>query len=683
MLLIGSAAGVHVRLKSPRVSAMHAAVLFADGAWWLFDLASDDGTQINGACVREARLGEGDTLQFGPFRFRYSEAGPAGVPPLPPAANNVPPKAARLTITRPDGKSATVPMVRRALIVGSKKGCDLTLGGDGIAPVHALVYQSAGHHVIRRLAPQGEIRAGVKNVVHAALRPGEAVSIHGFQIRYETAARTAQTSQPPPPPEPEPKSAAPAVLQSAVVRVAPQREAPRASHATVSETVAAAPDIPAPPSPRLKPVVGRRARTVPPPPISVAPIAGPSAELPARSDVSAEEAEPDADGSRLGLFLLMLVCMAGASVAIWRVGQPPYLVRGSITFVDDNTRTVLLDRRPLLADQEGRLTSGPVLDSAAKRLSGPTTARSRPAQVRFNLGFLARPDELARRATLNWQASPTSANRATLTLSLRSVEPVADAARLGAMLNAFYESRLIGGDAGKPATRPSSGQMKLDLLRTEVDDLKQEIAYRHRQASQVAAEVRTIEASVPSTQRLELMKRRETTLQAALDAAVESRVRAEMRLNASSAATRPAATTSLATNPPAAASDRRALEDARAEEAKARAELTEALKERADVEARAERLSALQQRMKLGQGELPSLEHRLAQKTGELDQAQSNGPESLRILPPGDPQVTRDEDKRPLWIAVALAVIAVTFGGFMAVARRGNGADESPPPSGT
>jgi hypothetical protein len=225
--------------------------------------------------------------------------------------------------------------------------------------------------------------------------------------------------------------------------------------------------------------------------------------------------------------------------------------------------------------------------------------------------------------------------------------------------------------------------MKLDLLRTEVDDLKQEIAYRHRQASQVAAEVRTIEASVPSTQRLELMKRRETTLQAALDAAVESRVRAEMRLNASSAATRPAATTSLATNPPAAASDRRALEDARAEEAKARAELTEALKERADVEARAERLSALQQRMKLGQGELPSLEHRLAQKTGELDQAQSNGPESLRILPPGDPQVTRDEDKRPLWIAVALAVIAVTFGGFMAVARRGNGADESPPPSGT
>ena len=47
------------------VSAQHALLLRAGDSYWLKDLNSTNGTQINGVFVTEAALRDGDTIQFG------------------------------------------------------------------------------------------------------------------------------------------------------------------------------------------------------------------------------------------------------------------------------------------------------------------------------------------------------------------------------------------------------------------------------------------------------------------------------------------------------------------------------------------------------------------------------------------------------------------------------------------
>lgn len=52
-------------VESPRSSAHHAEASLEDGAWWIVDLGSTNGTLLNGAAVQRARLRPGDRISFG------------------------------------------------------------------------------------------------------------------------------------------------------------------------------------------------------------------------------------------------------------------------------------------------------------------------------------------------------------------------------------------------------------------------------------------------------------------------------------------------------------------------------------------------------------------------------------------------------------------------------------------
>jgi hypothetical protein len=55
------------------VSTAHAEIVFDQGAWWLVDLHSTNGTRVNDAQVRErSRLHDGDIVQFGRVTLRAS-----------------------------------------------------------------------------------------------------------------------------------------------------------------------------------------------------------------------------------------------------------------------------------------------------------------------------------------------------------------------------------------------------------------------------------------------------------------------------------------------------------------------------------------------------------------------------------------------------------------------------------
>ncbi len=55
------------------VSGAHAEVMFDQGAWWLVDLDSTNGTFVGGRPVRaRVRLSNGDVVQFGRATFRVN-----------------------------------------------------------------------------------------------------------------------------------------------------------------------------------------------------------------------------------------------------------------------------------------------------------------------------------------------------------------------------------------------------------------------------------------------------------------------------------------------------------------------------------------------------------------------------------------------------------------------------------
>jgi hypothetical protein len=53
------------------ISGSHAEFVFDQGAWWLQDLGSTNGTFVNNQAVRSrVRVSDGDIVQFGRVRFR-------------------------------------------------------------------------------------------------------------------------------------------------------------------------------------------------------------------------------------------------------------------------------------------------------------------------------------------------------------------------------------------------------------------------------------------------------------------------------------------------------------------------------------------------------------------------------------------------------------------------------------
>jgi hypothetical protein len=69
-LLIGRHYSCDVVLTDPGVSRRHARVIFRDGGWILQDLASTNGTRVNGALVGRCALEPGDHLVLGRERLR-------------------------------------------------------------------------------------------------------------------------------------------------------------------------------------------------------------------------------------------------------------------------------------------------------------------------------------------------------------------------------------------------------------------------------------------------------------------------------------------------------------------------------------------------------------------------------------------------------------------------------------
>jgi pSer/pThr/pTyr-binding forkhead associated (FHA) protein len=65
MVMIGRAPLNHIVIDDPTVSAHHARLLRAADSYWVADLHSTNGTQVNSVSITDAKLKDGDKIRFG------------------------------------------------------------------------------------------------------------------------------------------------------------------------------------------------------------------------------------------------------------------------------------------------------------------------------------------------------------------------------------------------------------------------------------------------------------------------------------------------------------------------------------------------------------------------------------------------------------------------------------------
>src|SRR4030081_2600497 len=146
--LIGSRQNAHLHLQSRQISKAHALLISSDGKVYVRDLASRTHVYVNGQDVRETDLVDGDLLKIGSFVFKYQAA--AGMKQKP-RADETP--AGQLEV---EGADFPLQSDGRAMLIGRRPSCDISLVDDSASTAHAVIFSMTGKRYVRDLgSPTG------------------------------------------------------------------------------------------------------------------------------------------------------------------------------------------------------------------------------------------------------------------------------------------------------------------------------------------------------------------------------------------------------------------------------------------------------------------------------------------------------------------------------------------------
>ncbi len=106
---VGRDPGNDIILRDPKVSRHHAEIVFERGFFVLHDLASANGTYVNGKRIRVAPLTHGAKLRLGNSYGRFSEELPteADAPPQPERLDTPIPQQPTVTVDAGDIEAGT------------------------------------------------------------------------------------------------------------------------------------------------------------------------------------------------------------------------------------------------------------------------------------------------------------------------------------------------------------------------------------------------------------------------------------------------------------------------------------------------------------------------------------------------------------------------------------------------
>ena len=170
--LVGSHSRVHLPLRSPVVSRVHALIVCDKQEAYIRDLASRHGVFISGSRIREGRLRDGDILCLGPFAFRWSITW--GTPQLKGIAPATP--TDDVVISAADGSPARR-FSGRTVLIGSREECDLLIDGTMVDPVHAAIYRKDNRHFLRDLNSRSGTFVNSRRTRDTEIRPGDEIRV--------------------------------------------------------------------------------------------------------------------------------------------------------------------------------------------------------------------------------------------------------------------------------------------------------------------------------------------------------------------------------------------------------------------------------------------------------------------------------------------------------------------------
>jgi pSer/pThr/pTyr-binding forkhead associated (FHA) protein len=179
-LNLGRDAACDLVLPDDSVSRRHARIVWQDGVWWIHDLGSANGTQVDGSSVKQAVLSDGVELTIGPFAYRVSLRQRGARPGL----------AAGLFLWRLRGEDERVAMVDRLLwsrqtVIGRSESSDVVIDLPQVSALHArLSYRTGGLHV-RDLGSANGVRVNGAPAGEQDLHPGDRVVVADLPFRVQ------------------------------------------------------------------------------------------------------------------------------------------------------------------------------------------------------------------------------------------------------------------------------------------------------------------------------------------------------------------------------------------------------------------------------------------------------------------------------------------------------------------
>jgi len=180
--VVGRRLGVHLPLNSTKVSKVHALIVRQRSGVYIRDLASRNHLYVNDEPVVETALNDGDAVRVGPYTLNCAsgfgpaedngELGPGIAPGAPGATLDV------------VGEETRLPLGARAVLIGHREDCELNLADDRVAPVHAVVFELDGKHVLRDLNSSAGTFVNNQSVHQKELEAGDEIRIGRMRVRY-------------------------------------------------------------------------------------------------------------------------------------------------------------------------------------------------------------------------------------------------------------------------------------------------------------------------------------------------------------------------------------------------------------------------------------------------------------------------------------------------------------------